>query len=241
MIKVFEDQSEIAVTAAEQFVQIAAQSIAEKGKFTVALTGGSSPERLYDLLAHPEYQEKIDWSKVYVFWGDERWVPLDNDQSNAKLADRTLLSKVPIPQDHIFYMWTGDKSPEEYAKEYENKVREHLGESLQFDLVLLGMGPDGHTASLFPNQAVVNEKEKLVNAYYLAPQSMYRITLTAPLINKARHIIVMLYGENKANALYEVLEGKRNYNQYPSQLLNPISGDLTWLVDQASAKLLRSV
>jgi 6-phosphogluconolactonase len=240
MIKVFEDQAEIGVAAASLVVDIAVQAIAENGKFTIALTGGTSPEKLYNLLARPDLKDNIDWTKVYVFWGDERWVALDDDQSNAKLANRTLLSKVPVPTDHVFYMWSGDKSPEDYAVDYENKVREQLGDALQFDLILLGMGPDGHTASLFPHQAVVNEKEKLVAAYYLDAQSMYRITLTAPLINKAKHIVVMLYGENKAQALHEVLEGQHNPEQYPAQLLKPVTGDLVWLVDKAAAGQLKA-
>lgn len=240
MIKVFEDQLEMSTAAAALVIDIAQQAIAEKGKFTIALTGGTSPEKLYNLLAQPDYKDKIDWEKVYVFWGDERWVALDDDQSNAKLANRTLLSKVPVAADHVFYMWAGDKNPEAYAADYESKIREQLGEDLQFDLILLGMGPDGHTASLFPHQAVVNEKQKLVAAYYLDAQSMYRITLTAPLINKAKHIVVMLYGENKAQALHEVLEGQRNPEQYPAQLLKPLAGDLTWFVDKAAASQLKT-
>ncbi|MCJ8209224.1 6-phosphogluconolactonase [Mucilaginibacter sp. RS28] len=239
MVKVLEDQLQLSKEAAELFVKLAAEAVEVHGKFTVALTGGSSPEKLYDLLATPAYRDKVDWSKVHVFWGDERWVPLDDDQSNAKMAKRTLLSKVPVPKENIFYMWADGKSPEEYAADYEQMVKKELGESLKFDLILLGMGPDGHTASLFPHQPVLHEQTKLVDAYYLAPQSMYRITLTAPLINKAKHIVVMLYGDNKANALYEVLEGEPNVELYPSQLLHPESGDITWLVDKAAAALLK--
>ena len=240
MVQIFEDSSAISAAAAELFIKLAETAIAENGKFTVALTGGTSPEKLYSTLADPEAQHQIDWNKVYLFWGDERWVPLDDDQSNGKMANRTFIDKLPIPKDHIFYMWSPDKSPEEFAEVYEEQVRQVLGESLQFDLILLGMGPDGHTASLFPHQAVVHEKEKLVAAYYLAPQSMYRITLTEPLINKAKHIVVMLYGENKAHALHEVLEGERNPEQYPAQLLQPANGYITWLVDKAAASELKS-
>jgi 6-phosphogluconolactonase len=219
MVKVFDNKSEISAAAAEMFVEIAQQSISRNGKFTVALTGGSSPEQLYSLLAQPEYQYKIDWSKVFVFWGDERWVPLDDEQSNGKMANRTLLSKVPVPKNQIFYMW----------------------HDLMFDLILLGMGPDGHTASLFPHQDVLHEKQKLVAAYYLNAQNMYRITFTEPLINKGKHLIMMLYGDNKAHSLYEVLEGERNADLYPAQMLKPETGNITWLIDKTAASELKSV
>jgi len=241
MVKVFDNKLEISAAAAEMFVEIAQQSISQNGKFTVALTGGSSPEQLYTLLAQPEYQSKIDWSKVFVFWGDERWVPLDDEQSNGKMADRTLLSKVPVPKNQIFYMWQDGTNAEDYAVKYEDEVRQHLAADLKFDLILLGMGPDGHTASLFPHQDVLHEKQKLVAAYYLDAQNMYRITFTEPLINKAKHLIMMLYGDNKAHALYEVLEGERNAELYPAQMLKPETGDIAWLIDKAAASELKSV
>ncbi len=241
MVKVFDNKSEISTAAAELFVQIAQQSISQNGKFVVSLTGGSSPEQLYTLLAQPEYQNKIDWSKVFVFWGDERWVSLNDEQSNGKMTDRTLLSKVPIPKNQVFYMWEDGISAEDYAAKYEDEIRKHLGADLRFDLILLGMGPDGHTASLFPHQEVLHETQKMVAAYHLDAQNMYRITLTAPLINKGKHLVVMLYGENKAPALHEVLEGERNTELYPAQLLKPETGDITWLVDKAAASQLKSV
>ncbi|WP_342648178.1 6-phosphogluconolactonase [Mucilaginibacter sp. CSA2-8R] len=241
MIKVFDNKAEISTAAAELFVQIAQRSISQNGKFVVALTGGSSPEQLYTLLAQPEYQNKIDWTKVFVFWGDERWVPLDDEQSNGKMADRTLLSKVPVPENQVFYMWQEGISADDYAAQYENEIRKHLNADLSFDLILLGMGPDGHTASLFPHQQVLQETQKLVAAYHLDAQNMYRITLTAPLINKGQHLLVMLYGENKAPALHEVLEGEHNTDLYPAQMLKPETGDITWLVDKAAASQLKSV
>lgn len=241
MVKVFDNKSEISTAAADMFVQFAQQSISQDGKFTVALTGGSSPEQLYTLLAQPEHQNKIDWSKVFVFWGDERWVSLDDEQSNGRMADRTLLSKVPVPKNQVFYMWQDRISAEDYAAQYEEEIRKHVGVDLSFDLILLGMGPDGHTASLFPHQKVLKEKQKLVAAYHLDAQHMYRITLTEPLINKGKHLIVMLYGENKASALHEVLEGERNTDLYPAQMLKPETGDITWLVDKAAASQLQSV
>lgn len=233
MIKVFQDKAHISTAAAEMFTQIAQQSIKENGRFTVSLTGGTSPEALYNLLAAGPYRDEIDWTKVYIFWGDERWVPLTDDKSNAKMANRTLLDKVPVPKDQIFYMYADGKKPGEFAAEYEQYLKQVLGAPLSFDLILLGMGAEGHTASLFPHEPVLTEKQKLVDAYYLKSQSMYRITLTAPLINKAKNIIVMLFGDEKAEALHQVLEGERNTDLYPAQLLQPENGTITWLTDEA--------
>ncbi|MNE50808.1 6-phosphogluconolactonase [compost metagenome] len=186
-------------------------------------------------MASDAYKNKIDWSKVYIFWGDERWVPLNDDLSNAKMSYSTLLSHVPIPQENIFEMYKDGVTPEEYAAEYEKSIRTVLGEEGKFDLILLGMGDDGHTASLFPGEAVLEEQTKWVDAYYLAPQKMYRITLTAPLINKAEKIVVVAFGEKKINALKEVTTGEYNPTLYPMQLIKPVSGELLFLVDKVAA------
>ncbi|QNL50611.1 6-phosphogluconolactonase [Olivibacter sp. SDN3] len=234
MVKVFKNLDELSHAAATLFTQTAQQAIAERGRFTVALTGGSSPAHLYKLLTQSPYQEQIAWERVFVFWGDERWVPLEDDKSNAKMAFETLLNHVPIPREQLFPMWAAGVEPTEFAAQYARTIQQHVGASPQFDFVLLGMGEDGHTASLFPNTSVLQEKSKWVDAYYLAPQHMYRITLTAPILNQAKKIAVIVFGENKAQALYEVLKGKRNPAQYPAQLIQPQHGELIWLVDQAA-------
>lgn len=238
VIKIYAQPADIHPAAADLFVAAGQKAIAEKGKFSVALTGGSSPVELYKLLATPAYLDQLDWTKVFVFWGDERWVPLTDSLSNAKMAFETLLQQVPLPEDQIFPMYDTDRSPEEFAVIYEQQLKQVLGAEGQFDLILLGMGDDGHTASLFPHTDVLHENTKWVDAYYLTPQQMHRITLTAPLINKAKQIVVITFGEKKAPALYEVLEGARNSEEYPSQLLNPTSGELLFLVDQAAASKL---
>lgn len=240
VIQIFDDTQQLTEAAASLFVDAARKAIDEKGKFTVALTGGSSPIALHKLLATAAYQQLIDWQKVFVFWGDERWVPLEDERSNTKMAFETLLDHVPIPKDHIYLMYSAEKSPTEYAVQYEADIRAIVGDDGAFDLILLGMGDDGHTASLFPHTAVLAEQTKWVDAYYLEPQSMYRITLTAPLINQAKHIAVLTFGDKKAKALYEVTEGERNPQQYPSQLLDPINGKLAFLVDKAAASQLKS-
>ena len=231
MIQVFENTDNLNTQLADLFVEKATNAIKTKGKFTVALTGGSSPAELHRLLAPDAYKNKINWNKVFVFWGDERWVPLNDEKSNAGAAIKDFLNHIPIPKENI--------EPQVYAKEYEAILEDHLELGDIFDLIILGMGDDGHTASLFPNQEIIlKEKEKKVAAYFLAPQDMYRITLTAPLINKAKQIVFIVFGEKKSNALYEVLQGERNSNLYPSQLINEDDGNVTWMVDKAAASKL---
>ncbi|RQP10619.1 MAG: 6-phosphogluconolactonase [Parapedobacter sp.] len=235
MIRKFNDLRQLNTEAAQLFVQASQHAIAQRGRFAVALTGGTSPEGLYRLLASSPYREQVQWEQVDIFWGDERWVPLDDERSNARMAHETLLSHVPVPQSQIFPMWADGVSPEEFAQQYEQTLRDHLNADGCFDLILLGMGADGHTASWFPHTKVLHEHSKWVAAYYLDAQDMYRITLTIPLVNRANQIAVIAYGSNKADALYEVLKGARNSEQYPAQLID-LSGDrVTWLVDEAAA------
>ncbi|PKB18304.1 6-phosphogluconolactonase [Flavobacterium sp. 5] len=235
MIQIFNNIEDINTKAADIFVQSANKAIQENGKFTVVLTGGSSPAGIYKLLASSNYKTKIDWKNVYVFWGDERWVPLDDDRSNTKMSFDTILNHVPIPKNNIFPMYADSTSPEDFAITYEQTVKSILGEDGKFDLILLGMGDDGHTASLFPGEAVLKEQTKWVVSYRLESQNMHRITLTSPVINKAEKIVVVAFGEKKAHALKEVLHGDYNPNTYPMQLIKPISGELLFLVDKGAA------
>lgn len=240
MLNILPSTEEIFQEAARLFVAAAHEAIEQKGYFTVALTGGSSPEGLYRLLSEDEYKNRIDWSKVLVFWGDERWVPLNDELSNAKMSRETLLKNVPVLPANVFPMFEEGIEPEDFASKYSNLLKEKLGDAGVMDLILLGMGGDGHTASLFPGTAVLNEKEKWVAAYYLDAQQMYRITLTAPFLNKARKIIVITFGDAKAEALKEVLEGAYTPSVYPSQLLDPTDGELLFLVDEKAARLLNN-
>ena len=241
MIRIFNDREQVSTAAADLFVQAAKESIGRKGSFTVALTGGTSPVAMHKLLTLPAYAGQVDWDKVFVFWGDERWVPLDDPKSNAGMAYETLLDQVPVPAENVFPMWSAEHTPEQYAGVYEQLIKEKVRRDGRFDLILLGMGDDGHTASLFPGTAVLNETTKWVDAYYLEPQSMHRITLTAPLINRAERIVFMVYGAGKAPALREVLEGERNTVVYPAQLISPVNGEVVWLADRAAATALSVV
>lgn len=234
MVTIFNNKEEITVHAADLFVAAAQNAIQHRGCFVVALTGGSSPIKVYQLLATAPYKNKIDWNKVFVFWGDERWVPLDDALSNAKMSCDHLLNHVDIPKANIFPMYQAGESAQDYAAKYEQSLKNILGDKGKFDLILLGMGDDGHTASLFPNQNVLHETTKWVSAYYLESQNMDRITLTAPLINKAREIVVITFGASKSHALNEVLQGEYNPHQYPMQLIRPLDGKLLFLTDQAA-------
>ncbi|MEN2403139.1 6-phosphogluconolactonase [Flavobacterium sp. MC2016-06] len=235
MIQIFNTIEDINEQAAAVFTAAAQKAISEKGSFTVVLTGGSSPAGMYRLLASNAYKPKIDWKNIYIFWGDERWVPLDDDRSNAKMSFETLLSHVPIPEKNIFPMYKKGITAEDYALEYEQSIRNILGTNGKFDLILLGLGDDGHTASLFPGEVVLKEQKKWVDAYFLTAQNMHRITLTAPIINNAEKIIVLAFGQKKAHALNEVLHGDYNPNMYPMQLIKPHSGELIFLVDKNAA------
>lgn len=238
MIKIFSSVQEINQDAASRFVRAAHDAITTKGSFTVALTGGSSPQGLYKLLSEQDYQQQVDWSKVIVFWGDERWVPLDNDLSNAKMSFETLLHHVPIPAENVHPMYQEGVAPEAFAHAYETLLNEKLGADGVFDLILLGMGNDGHTASLFPGTSVLDEQDKWVSAYYLEAQEMYRVTLTAPILNRARQVLVIAFGQGKAEALKQVLEGEFNPARYPAQLLQHRGEGLVYLVDKEAAKFL---
>ncbi|MFC0344336.1 6-phosphogluconolactonase [Epilithonimonas hispanica] len=218
-ITVFDNLDTLYKKAADTFVELSEKSIQKHDKFVVALSGGSSPKAIFSLLATQEYSDKIDWSKVYFFWVDERWVSLADEKSNFKMTLEALLDKVPVDENHVFPMYKDGVEPEDYAKEYEGQIRKVLGNEGVFDFILLGMGDDGHTASLFPGEKILHEKEKWVDAYYLKPQEMYRITLTEPIINKAENILVVAFGESKKHALNEVLNGEYNPELYPLQLI----------------------
>ncbi|AZA90063.1 6-phosphogluconolactonase [Chryseobacterium nakagawai] len=234
-ITIFNTLDTLYKKAADTFIELSGQSIQKNGKFVVAVSGGSSPKAIFSLLATSEYADKIDWNKVYVFWVDERWVALDDEKSNFKMTLETLLNKVPVNKDQIFPMYKDGIDPEEYAKEYETQIRNVLGEEGVFDFILLGMGDDGHTASLFPGEAVLDEKEKWVAAYYLKPQEMFRITLTEPIINKADNILIVTFGTSKKHALNEVLHGEYNPKLYPLQLIKKKDGVQIFTDEEAGA------
>ena len=223
-VTVFNDLDTLYKKSADIFVELSEKAIQKHGKFVVALSGGSSPKAIFNLLATEEYSSKIDWTKIYFFWVDERWVPLNDEKSNAKMTFEALFNKVPVVKDQIFPMYKEGVEAVDFAKEYEQQIKNVLGESGIFDFILLGMGDDGHTASLFPGEKILHEKEKWVDAFYLKSQEMFRITLTEPIINKAENILVVTFGESKKHALNEVLNGEYNPELYPMQLIERKEG-----------------
>ena len=238
-LHVFKSPDELSHAVAKWIADSIAATLKHQDRFSIALSGGSTPKALHRLLAASPYKEQIDWSKLHVFWGDERAVPFTDDRNNAKMAYETLLNFVPIPPYHIHVMRT-DIPPEESAAEYEKILHFYFDNTVtSFDLVLLGMGDDGHTLSLFPGTAAVHEEKAWTIAFYLRAQDMYRITLTKTIVNRAAKVAFLTTGTNKAHALKEVQQGPYNPDLYPSQEIKPAKGELHWFVDEAAASQLK--
>ncbi len=235
-VTIFDDAEEVARAAAERFVELAQSATAKRGRFAVALSGGSTPKRTYELLAGDDYKDRVDWPKVHVFFGDERMVPPDDAESNYRMASEAMLSCLSIPPENVHRInGLGDSVAN--ARLYEDELRTFFNNDgwPSFDLVLLGMGDDGHTASLFPGTRALDERDAWVAANWVEKLKAYRVTLTAPAINRAAHIIFLVTGANKATPLSEVLKGEPDTRRLPSQLIKPLDGSLEWLVDKAAA------
>ena len=238
MIWLYNDYAALSDAAAGFFVQQARQAAQTKGRFSVALAGGHTPQRTYQLLAQPPYSDRTPWGQIHIFWGDERCVLPDDPRSNARMARQVLLDQVPIPTSQIQPI-PCSRSPQVAAEMYEGGLQAYFGDQpSRFDLVFLGLGENGHTASLFPGTPVLEEQERWVAAVHVAEQDMDRVTLTAPLINQAAVIAFLVSGASKAGALREVLEGLEDSNRLPAQLIQPADGELHWLVDREAASLL---
>jgi 6-phosphogluconolactonase len=232
-IKVLPDPAAVAAETAERVVRAADEAIALAGRFSFVLAGGSTPKALYELLAGDSFRDRIDWPHVEIYFGDERTVPPDHKDSNYGMARVTMLSKLPIPESNVHRM-CGEIDPEEAAKEYGLLLKEKFGDGGP-DLILLGMGDDGHTASLFPGTSALREMKHRAFANPVPQLNTTRLTMTAPFINRAREVMVTVIGANKASRLAEVLEGPRDPERLPVQLVQPSSGKLTWLIDTAAA------
>lgn len=230
---------DLAIQVAEWFIDHVKEVLQKQDRFTVALSGGSTPKKLFKLFASGKYKDQVDWSKLHFFWGDERYVPFDDERNNAKMATDLLFDHVPIVKEQIHIMRT-DIPQEESVKQYEDVLKKYFAdEGPSFDLVFLGMGGDGHTLSLFPGQENIHEKEKWVMAFYLEEQKMHRITLTAPIVNRACKVVFMVAGADKAAALFQVLYGEHDPDLYPSQLIQPYQAAPIWFIDEAAAKELK--
>jgi 6-phosphogluconolactonase len=235
MIEVYPDLESLSQAAAALLVEQANQAVTARGRFSLSLAGGATPRRTYELLAAPPLKDQAPWDRVHVFWGDERCVPLNDSRSNARLAKEAWLDRVPIPGTQIHPI-NCDRNPVAAARQYEAQLREFFaGQPPILDLVLLGLGPDGHTASLFPGTPVLREAERWTAAVHVAEAGFHRVTLTAPLINQAGMVAFLVAGKSKAEVLREVLHGPRDPARLPAQLIQPYNGELRWLTDLAAA------
>lgn len=239
-LEVYEDADALVRAAADRVIAVAADAIMLGGRFSIGLSGGSTPRPLYELLARDDYARRIEWSRTHVFWGDERCVPPEDPESNYGMAQQALLAHVPIPEENVHRM-RGELPPVEAAADYEDLLRAFFGElpgaRPRFDLLLQGLGSDGHTASLFPHSAALDERARWVAAPFVPRLGAWRITLTPPAINAAGQVIFLVDGAGKAEALRAVLRGPYRPHELPAQLIRP-AGELAWMVDAAAAALL---
>jgi len=262
-LHIFENIDDLSKTVADWMIDHINKTLQQQDRFTLVLSGGNTPKKLHGLLSSDNYKNKIDWSKLHIFWGDERFVPFDDERNNAKMCFETLLDHVSVPKEQIHRMQTENITPEESSRAYEEILKKYFPEAMSFesravsnttqtgnwqpatgiskktfDLVILGMGDDGHTLSLFPGKTeVIQETKKLCTSLWLESQDMYRVTLTHPIVNHAAAIAFLVTGGGKAKALHEVLKGIYNPDVYPSQIIKPSNGELHWFVDEAAASL----
>jgi 6-phosphogluconolactonase len=240
-IRVLTTPQELFEAAAEEVVHAATEAVAQRGRFTIALPGGSTPKSLFNLLA-TNARTVLPWDRTFFFWGDERHVPPTDPDSNYRMAEETMLSKIPVAAGNVFRIPAENPDAAAAAEAYEQSLRKFFqlgpGEVPIFDLILLGMGPDGHTASLFPGSAGLQEKSRLVIANWVDKLKTSRLTLTLPVLNAARCVTFLVSGTDKAAMLKTVLEEDAPAEQYPSKLIRPNNGKLIWLVDRAAASAL---
>jgi 6-phosphogluconolactonase len=241
-VAIYPDSDTLSHEAAQYVVRIASEAITTHGRFTLALAGGSTPKKLYALLASEPYQGQIDWSRSEIFWSDERCVPPTSEDSNYHLALETLLSKVPLSPSQIHRMPAEAANRDEAALAYTQEIQRVFGTNgiPSFDLLQLGMGPEAHTASLFPHQASLYEQTRLIIPVTVPKPPPPRLTFTPPLLNAAAHILFLVTGQDKAGALQEVLEGEYNPDEYPAQIIRPTQGEVTWMLDPAAASKLQT-
>jgi 6-phosphogluconolactonase len=232
------DLADLNRRAAEYFIHLAEEAVARSARFTVALAGGSTPRSVYALLGSTGYQERIPWHQVHLFWGDERCVPPDHPESNYRMVRESLLAKIKIPSENVHRM-PGEKEPGVAALEYEAMLKEffHLSRSSfpRFDLILLGIGEDGHTASLFPQSDAVAEVERLVVASRAQQKDLYRLTLTLPVLNHAADVVFLVAGESKAAIVKKLTQTKAGASLLPAARVRPHHGRLSWLITQDAA------
>lgn len=242
IIKTLSTTEELASAAANRMLELAHESVTDHGIFTVALSGGSTPLPTYELLARPPFSEQMPWEYVHIFWGDERAVPPNHENSNYRMAHEVFIDPLGLPEQNVHRI-KGENQPQQAAEAYEQDIRDLVGgQPPSFDLVLLGLGEDGHTASLFPNTTAITSptKHRLVMANYIDKLDSWRITFTPRTINAARHVLFLVSGKNKAEPVYRVLAGRHDPEAVPAQVVNPSNGTLSWYLDREAAAYLHS-
>lgn len=237
-LRIYPDGEAVAKAAVELVATESVSAIQHHGRFNWCLSGGTTPKRCYELLASARWEQKVDWPHVHVFWGDERCVPPESQESNYRMAQDALLNKVDIPDANVHRI-KGELDPVTAAEEYSELLHRELKPGQGFDLVFLGLGPDGHTASLFPGLKAVQEISKWVVAEYVPQMEMWRITLTPHVFNASKNIAFLVEGAEKASILAEVLNPENDPPELPARFIRPTNGELLWLVDQAAAAMLQ--
>lgn len=239
-LHVFPDGNSLIDELAQKVISIAQSSLQQHDVFTMALAGGSTPRPLYNLLGSQSYRRQIDWAHTHIFWGDERCVQPDHPDSNFRMTRLALLDQISIPASNVHRI-KGELDPHSACDDYHAQLKAVFGNDLpRFDIIMLGMGDDGHTASLFPHSAALAEQKRWVVPNYVESMDFWRITLTYPVINNARNVIFVVVGESKSRALNRVLSGPSDPKQYPSQAVLPSDGNLHWFVDEAAASRLQN-
>jgi 6-phosphogluconolactonase len=253
-IQISKNIDDLSRNVAEWMVDYIHKTLQLQDRFTIALSGGSTPKKLHLALASTEFKNRIDWQKLHVFWGDERYVPFNDDRNNAKMAFDTLLDHVPVPKSQIHIMRT-DIDAEKSAKEYEEILKEYFPKAAvseettnnsqhtthSFDLVLLGLGDNSHTLSLFPGEEVIHEKNSWVKAVFVKEVNIERITFTAPIVNLSKRIAFLVSGKEKAEAVSPVLSKDYNPDRYPAQVIKPMNGELFWFLDEEAAMRVEAI
>jgi 6-phosphogluconolactonase len=237
-LHVYRDSAALARALADYVVATAGLAMAERGAFRIALSGGHTPQTTYELLGREPLRDEISWSDAFLYFGDERCVPPNDEQSNYRMVERALLEHIPIPPANVHRI-RGEIDPGLAANEYASILRAAFGDAPRFDLMLLGLGKDGHTASLFPGMPPDTDDDALVRAVYAEADSMWRVTVTPKVINLSRSVAFAVQGAEKAQILAEVYEGPSDAVKYPAQIVHPSSGRLTWFVDELAAGMLR--
>jgi 6-phosphogluconolactonase len=240
-IDMYPDTNTLSHEAAQLVVRLANEAIVTRGRFSIALSGGSTPRALYGLLGSEPYRSQIDWSKVHIFWSDERCVPPASPDSNYHMAQEVLLSRVPLSPEQIHRMPAEQPDHAASAAAYAREIQRVFGTDgvPEFDLMQLGMGPEGHTASLFPHQASLHEQQRLVKFVTVPKPPPERLTFTPPILNAARHVLFLVTGAEKADAIQAVLSSDYRPDEYPAQIIRPASGDVVWMLDEAAASKLK--